>query len=302
VAPRLRPVILPERLLRIEDVAGFLGVSRATVYKLCERGHLPHSRISNAIRIAPVDLAAFVRHGWDTTSSGSGSDSLADSADETDETTTHRYIETVSGAAKVRPELARLLADAHAGQFGAVVVWALDRLGRGGIAEIATLVKKLDAAKVALVSVKEPWADTSGPARDLLVAVMAWVAAQERARLSERTRAGLVLARARLEKEGRNLGRRPVPAHVIERGLKLIDGGKTTTSLSPRRRTPYSVHHHSNSCAKVICGASSMSGSRPLLCRSALRSRSSASRCASRFVLQDVACFRQRPAASFHLA
>jgi putative DNA-invertase from lambdoid prophage Rac len=71
---------------------------------------------------------------------------------------------------------------------------------------------KLDAAGVALVSVREPWADTTGPVRDLLVAVMGWVAQQERARLLER----LAAARARLEKEGRRWGRprRLTPAQV----------------------------------------------------------------------------------------
>ena len=111
-------------------------------------------------------------------------------------TITHRYNETVSGATRQPPELARMLANAHASRFGAVVVWALDRLGRGGIAEVSGIVAKLDAARVSLVTVREPWADTSGPMRDLLLALFAWVAQQERARLSERTRAGLDRARA----------------------------------------------------------------------------------------------------------
>jgi DNA invertase Pin-like site-specific DNA recombinase len=135
---------------------------------------------------------------------------------------THRYEETVSGAAKVRPELQRMLADAHAGKFGAVVVWAIDRLGRGGIAELAGIVQRLDAANVALVSVRESWADTSGPVRDLLVSVMAWVAQQERSRLSERTLAGLERAKAK----GIRLGRPAIPSHVLERGLRLVDEGK----------------------------------------------------------------------------
>src|SRR4051812_45206831 len=38
---------LPERLLM---VAAMLGVCRATIYKLCDRGDLAHVRVSNAIR------------------------------------------------------------------------------------------------------------------------------------------------------------------------------------------------------------------------------------------------------------
>jgi excisionase family DNA binding protein len=35
-------------------------VSSATVYKLIARGDMPHVRISNAVRIAPDDLEAFL--------------------------------------------------------------------------------------------------------------------------------------------------------------------------------------------------------------------------------------------------
>jgi excisionase family DNA binding protein len=54
---------LPSRLndlLSVRQVAARLGVSTATVYKLCEGGELPHTRISNAIRVAPTDLEAFL--------------------------------------------------------------------------------------------------------------------------------------------------------------------------------------------------------------------------------------------------
>ncbi len=53
------PVVL-ERLLTTVEVANHLGVCRATVYALCERGELPCVRVSNAIRIAPADLAEFI--------------------------------------------------------------------------------------------------------------------------------------------------------------------------------------------------------------------------------------------------
>jgi DNA invertase Pin-like site-specific DNA recombinase len=46
-----------------------------------------------------------------------------------------------------------------------------------------------------IVSVQEPWLDTGGPTRHLLLSIFGWVAEQERARLVERTRAGVERAR-----------------------------------------------------------------------------------------------------------
>jgi excisionase family DNA binding protein len=47
-------------LLSARQVAARLGVCTRTVYALTERGKLPHIRISNAIRIDPQDLDAFI--------------------------------------------------------------------------------------------------------------------------------------------------------------------------------------------------------------------------------------------------
>jgi excisionase family DNA binding protein len=44
----------------VRVVAGRLGVSTATVYKLVAQGDLPHVRVSNAIRVAPADLDTFI--------------------------------------------------------------------------------------------------------------------------------------------------------------------------------------------------------------------------------------------------
>jgi len=85
-------------------------------------------------------------------------------------------------------------------------------------------VKKLDVAGVALVSVREPWADGTNPVRELLVAVMAWVAEQERAFLRER----LAAARARLEKEGRRWERPPrMSDRQLEQARQLRKAGPT---------------------------------------------------------------------------
>jgi len=50
-----------DRMLSVREVAKYLGVSTATVYKMCEKDELPNSRVSNAIRVHPKDLAALAR-------------------------------------------------------------------------------------------------------------------------------------------------------------------------------------------------------------------------------------------------
>jgi excisionase family DNA binding protein len=49
-----------DQLLNVADVAERLGVCAATVYRLCERGDLPHVRIVNSIRVRRADLDALV--------------------------------------------------------------------------------------------------------------------------------------------------------------------------------------------------------------------------------------------------
>jgi DNA invertase Pin-like site-specific DNA recombinase len=68
-------------------------------------------------------------------------------------------------------------------------------------------VLALDRAGVQLVSVREPWLDTGGPVRDLLLAIFSWVAEQERRRLAERTKAGLARVREHGSRSGRPVGR-----------------------------------------------------------------------------------------------
>jgi excisionase family DNA binding protein len=53
-------VVLPERLLTVREVASRLGVCRATVYAMVERGELRCVRVSNAVRIHPADLSALL--------------------------------------------------------------------------------------------------------------------------------------------------------------------------------------------------------------------------------------------------
>lgn len=138
------------------------------------------------------------------------------------------FDETVS-AAKKRAAFDRMMAEAHAGRFDTVLVWSLDRFGRSMTGNL-NAVLELDRLGVRVVSVREPWLDTSGPVRALLVAIFGWVAEQERTRLIERTRAGV----ARARREGKKLGRPAARIDLDEarvlievRGLSLRQAAKS---------------------------------------------------------------------------
>lgn len=109
--------------------------------------------------------------------------------------------EEVESALRRRPVFDGLMAEARAGRVQAICVWSLDRLGRGF--SCFDTFRELSRLGVRVLSVREPWTDTDGPARDLLVAVMSWVSGFERQRLVERTKAGLERAR----RQGKKLGR-----------------------------------------------------------------------------------------------
>ena len=49
--------VVPEQLLTVVEVAARLKVCRATVYKMADRGDLPHVRIAGTVRVHPADLA-----------------------------------------------------------------------------------------------------------------------------------------------------------------------------------------------------------------------------------------------------
>ena len=139
--------------------------------------------------------------------------------------------EEVESAAKARPVLDRLLADVRAGRVRAILVWALDRLHRSMLGAIQTVLE-LDRLGVPVVSVREPWLDTSGPVRPLLVAIFGWVAEQERARLIERTKAGLERARRSGTKSGKPIGRPPSSPILLHAAAERVRAGEPARAVA----------------------------------------------------------------------
>jgi len=107
----------------------------------------------------------------------------------------------VSGAKDSRPELNRLLADAHRRRFDTVVVWKFDRFARS-VSHLLRALETFNALGVGFVSLSEQ-IDTSTPTGKMVFTVLGAVAELERSLIAERVRAGVRNARAK----GKQLGR-----------------------------------------------------------------------------------------------
>src|ERR1700676_3323319 len=94
----------------------------------------------------------------------------------------------ISGTKEKRPELDRLMSDAHRRRFDAVVVWKFDRFARS----VSHLLRALETFKslgIEFVSYSEA-IDTATPVGKMTFTVLAAVAELERSLIVERTKAG----------------------------------------------------------------------------------------------------------------
>jgi DNA invertase Pin-like site-specific DNA recombinase len=107
----------------------------------------------------------------------------------------------ISGAKERRPELDRLLAEAHRRRFDAVIVWKFDRFARS-VSHLLRALETFQALGIEFVSLTEG-VDTSTPAGKMVFTVLGAVAELERSLIAERVKAGLRNARAK----GKRLGR-----------------------------------------------------------------------------------------------
>ena len=113
-----------------------------------------------------------------------------------------QYIDVgISGAKEKRPELNRLMADAHRRKFDAVIVWKFDRFARS-VSHLLRALETFKALGIEFVSLSEQM-DTSTPTGKMVFTVLGAVAELERSLIAERVKAGLRNARAK----GKRLGR-----------------------------------------------------------------------------------------------
>jgi DNA invertase Pin-like site-specific DNA recombinase len=123
-----------------------------------------------------------------------------------------------------RDQFKLLFVAAERKEFDTVLVWALDRFTREGIMSTFNYIDQLTRVGCRFYSLTEEHFRTTGPQGELMIAVAAWMAKQERVRISERTKAGLAIARSK----GHIGGRKPKEKdegrikELRSRGLSLV--------------------------------------------------------------------------------
>ena len=135
----------------------------------------------------------------------------------------------ISGVRDNRPELDRLRQGMMAGEFSAIVVSKMDRLGRS-LGMILRLWDEADAAGVRVIVIDQG-IDTSTPAGRLQRNMLAALAEFERELIIERTRAGVARARALGKKFG---APRRIPDSVAREVRTRRDRGESLRMISQR--------------------------------------------------------------------
>jgi DNA invertase Pin-like site-specific DNA recombinase len=185
-------------------------------------------------RVAIYARVSTTNHGQDATLQTSEMRQFADArgwklADE--------YVDKgVSGAKDSRPELNRLMADAHKRRFDVVLVWKLDRFGRS-LRHLVNALAEFESLNIAFVSLSDNL-DLSTASGRLMFNIIGAMAEFERALIQERVRAGIRNARAK----GRRLGR---PRKAVDTAsiLYLRSQGHSLRQIASQLRVSVGLIH-----------------------------------------------------------
>lgn len=148
------------------------------------------------------------------------------------------YVDTWTGAAAKRPGVDALREDARAGKVARLYVYRLDRLSRGGIRAMLDVVEFLESTGCKLITLADGFDLASPAAREIVLAVLAWAAQQERLAINERISA----ARFAKEAKGESWGRAPrlAPADVAK-VRRLASEGRSVRAIAVALKVPKSI-------------------------------------------------------------
>lgn len=177
-------------------------------------------------------IRAYLRASTDEQDAGRARASLAQFAADHDQRIASEYLENESGAKADRPELLRLLKDAHKGDV--LLIESIDRLSRLSAEDWQTLKGVIDAKGLHIVALDLPTTHQAmsaktgdeftgrmlGAINSMLVEMMAAIARKDYEQRRERQAQGIEKAKAAGKYQGR-----PVDADLHKRVKELLGAG-----------------------------------------------------------------------------
>jgi len=140
------------------------------------------------------------------------------------------YVDIISGKEDSRPSWDSLFIDAHKKLFDIILFWDLSRFSRSGTLFTLQKLQELENLGIDFISYQEPYLNTTGMFKDVVISILATVAKIERLQISERTKAGLQRART----NGVQLGRPAIHKETIEEVKRLLGRGWSINRIHAR--------------------------------------------------------------------
>jgi len=138
------------------------------------------------------------------------------------------YTDQESGGTADRTAFKQLLLEAYQQKFDLVVFWRLDRFSREGALATLRYLKELKDHGVNYKSFTEPYLDSLGPFGDVIVSMLATIAAQDLIKISENTNAALAKKKA----AGVQLGAPSKSTDLIEQVRRLKASGASNQAIA----------------------------------------------------------------------
>lgn len=142
-------------------------------------------------------------------------------------TIVEEYTDRATGKNGDRAQFQKMMKDAGRHKFHVLLFWSLDRLTREGTFKTLCYLRQLSASGVKYKSYTEQYIDSLGVFSDAIVGIIGAIAEQERARLSERTKAGM----ARVRASGTHIGR-PRKMCDLAHVRRLREAGLTYSAIA----------------------------------------------------------------------
>jgi DNA invertase Pin-like site-specific DNA recombinase len=138
------------------------------------------------------------------------------------------FTDQESGGKADRTAFKQLLLEAYQHKFDLVVFWRLDRFSREGALATLRYLKELKDHGVNYKSFTEPYLDSLGPFGDVIVSMLATIAAQDLLKISENTKAALAKKKA----AGMQLGAPAKSVEVIAQVRRLKASGASNQAIA----------------------------------------------------------------------